>query len=81
MSAVGCAPAPDRASHTVEEYRRDAKLRELTFARFAKELVFATLCLTASMRARPSDWKGWGRSQVTPLELSNPPHTDLPSKT
>jgi hypothetical protein len=32
-SAAGCAPAPDRALHTVDEYRRDATLRELTFAR------------------------------------------------
>ena len=26
-SAAGCAPAPDRATHTVEEYRQDATLR------------------------------------------------------
>lgn len=32
-SAAGCAPAPDRALHTVEEYRHDATLRALTFAR------------------------------------------------
>jgi len=32
LSAGGCAPAPDRASHTVEEYKQDAQLRreELT---------------------------------------------------
>jgi hypothetical protein len=36
-SAAGCAPAPDRASHTVEEYRHDAKLRELQFARCAND--------------------------------------------
>lgn len=32
LSAAGCAPVPDRASHTVEEYRQDAQLRreELT---------------------------------------------------
>ena len=26
-SAAGCAPAPDRARHTVEEYRSDTNLR------------------------------------------------------
>ena len=36
-SAVGCAPAPDRASHTVEEYRQDAELRKLEFARCAND--------------------------------------------
>lgn len=32
FSAAGCAPAPDRAQHTVEEYRMDRQLRseELT---------------------------------------------------
>jgi len=32
LSAVGCAPAPDRASHTVDDYKQDAHLRreELT---------------------------------------------------
>jgi hypothetical protein len=34
---VGCAPAPDRASHTVDEYRHDAKLRESQFARCAND--------------------------------------------
>jgi hypothetical protein len=34
-SAVGCAPAPDRATHTVDEYRHDANLREREFARCA----------------------------------------------
>ena len=33
LSAVGCAPAPDRASHTVEEYKRDAQLRREELAR------------------------------------------------
>ena len=27
LSTVSCAPAPDRAAHTVEEYGRDASLR------------------------------------------------------
>jgi hypothetical protein len=36
-STVGCAPAPDRASHTVDEYRHDALLREHAFARCAND--------------------------------------------
>jgi hypothetical protein len=36
-SAAGCAPAPDQASHTVEEYRHDAELRGLEFARCAND--------------------------------------------
>jgi hypothetical protein len=36
-SAAGCAPAPDRALHTVDEYRHDATLRESTFARCADD--------------------------------------------
>ena len=32
-SAVGCAPAPDRASHTVEDYKQDAQLRREELAR------------------------------------------------
>jgi hypothetical protein len=27
LSTAACAPAPDRAAHTVEEYRRDTTLR------------------------------------------------------
>jgi hypothetical protein len=27
LSTVSCAPAPDRAAHTVEEYGQDAQLR------------------------------------------------------
>jgi hypothetical protein len=33
LSAAGCAPAPDRASHTVEDYKQDAQLRREEFAR------------------------------------------------
>ncbi len=36
-STVGCAPAPDLAAHTVEEYRRDAQLREQEFLRCAND--------------------------------------------
>src|SRR5208282_6299087 len=36
-SAAGCAPAPDRALHTVEEYRQNAKLREVEFSRCAND--------------------------------------------
>jgi hypothetical protein len=33
LSAAGCAPAPDRASHTVEDYQKDAQLRHEVLAR------------------------------------------------
>ena len=36
-SAAGCAPAPDRARHTVEEYRQDADLRKIEIARCAND--------------------------------------------
>ncbi len=37
MSAAGCAPAPDRARHTVEDYRNDAELRREVLARCAND--------------------------------------------
>jgi hypothetical protein len=33
LSVAGCAPAPDRASHTVEDYKRDGELRREELAR------------------------------------------------
>jgi hypothetical protein len=33
LSAAGCAPVPDRASHTIEDYREDAQLRREELAR------------------------------------------------
>ena len=37
ISAAGCAPAPDRARHTVEEYRHDPKLRRQELAHCAND--------------------------------------------
>ena len=37
LSAAGCAPAPDRALHTVEEYKNNAALREGMLARCAND--------------------------------------------
>lgn len=37
LGAVGCAPAPDRAAHSVEEYRRNAELRQRVFARCTQD--------------------------------------------
>ncbi len=37
LSAAGCAPAPDRASHTVEDYKQDAQMRREVFARCAAD--------------------------------------------
>ena len=33
IGAVACAPAPDHAHHTVEEYRRNRELRQQEFER------------------------------------------------
>ena len=33
LSAAGCAPAPDRATHTVEDYKQDVQLRREELAR------------------------------------------------
>lgn len=33
LSAAGCAPAPDRALHTVEEYKENPTLRHAMLAR------------------------------------------------
>ena len=33
LSAAGCAPAPDRALYTVEDYKHDAQLRREDLAR------------------------------------------------
>ena len=35
LSAAGCAPAPERASHTVEDYKQDGQLRREELARCA----------------------------------------------
>ena len=78
-SAVGCAPAPDRASHTVDEYRRDAKLRELTFARCAKDPASRDVspdCINAREAER---LEGVGSLRtLSPLELPNPSRTKPP---
>ena len=37
LSAAGCAPAPDRALHTVEEYKNNAALRQGMLARCAND--------------------------------------------
>jgi hypothetical protein len=72
-SAAGCAPAPDPASHTVEEYRHDAKLRKLTFAHCAKDPVSRDLrpdCLNAREAER---LEGVGSLRnLAPLELPSP---------
>jgi hypothetical protein len=75
-SAAGCAPAPDPASYTVDEYRHDAKRRELTFARCAMEPLLRDVrpdCLNAR-EAERLEGVGSLRS-LAPLELQNPPHS------
>jgi hypothetical protein len=76
-SAVGCAPAPDRASHTVDEYRSDAKLRELEFSKCAKDPASRDV-LPDCINAREAErLEGVGSLRnLAPLELPNPPRTD-----
>jgi hypothetical protein len=37
LSAAGCAPAPDRASHTVDDYQQHTQLRRKELARCASD--------------------------------------------
>ena len=37
LSTVSCAPAPDRAAHTVEEYARDLDLRRIEIRKCAND--------------------------------------------
>jgi hypothetical protein len=80
-SAVGCAPAPDRATHTLDEYRHDAKLRELRFANCAKDPASRDSspdCINAREAER---LEGVGSfRKLAPLEIPNPSHTDSPSQ-
>ena len=80
-SAVGCAPAPDRASHTVDDYRSDAKLREFTFARCAKDPASRDV-LPDCINAREAErLEGVGSlRELAPLDLPKPPHTDSPAQ-
>jgi len=75
------APAPDRASHTVDEYRSDAKLRELTFARCAKDPASRDV-LPDCINAREAErLEGVGSlRKLAPLELPIPPRTDSPQQ-
>jgi hypothetical protein len=77
-STAGCAPAPDRALHTVDEYRNDATLRALTFARCTNNpgsRDSSPDCINARQAER---LEGVGSLRtLPPLELPNPPaHTE-----
>jgi hypothetical protein len=55
ISAAGCAPAPDQASHTVEEYRRNRALLEKMLERCAEDpgtLRFSADCVNAREAGR-----------------------------
>jgi hypothetical protein len=78
-SAAGCAPAPDRALHTVDEYRQDANLRAITFAGCANDPVSRDSrpdCVNAREAER---LEGVGSLRnLAPLEL--PSHTEPTAK-
>jgi hypothetical protein len=71
--AVGCAPAPDRATHTVDEYRHDANLREVQFARCANDPA-SRASLPDCINARKAErLEGVGSMRtLPPLVLPNP---------
>ncbi len=73
-SAAGCAPAPDPARHTVEEYRQDADLRGLEFARCANDPARRDTvpdCMNAR-EAERLESVGSLRN-LAPLQLPDPP--------
>ncbi len=37
LSAAGCAPAPERATHTVKDYKQDVQLRREELARCTED--------------------------------------------
>jgi hypothetical protein len=71
-SAAGCAPAPDRASHTVDEYRHDVSLREREFLRCTNDPASRN-SLPDCVNAREAErLEGVGSLRtLTPLELPN----------
>ena len=76
-SAAACAPAPDRALQTVDEYRQDATLRKLTFARCANDPASRNLkpdCINAREAER---LEGVGSLRnLAPLALPHSSHTE-----
>ncbi len=55
LSTASCAPAPDRAAHTVEEYGKDARLRANEMKVCANDPgTLGAHRPTASMRVKPS---------------------------
>jgi hypothetical protein len=74
-SAAGCAPVPDRAAHTVEEYREDARLRAATVSRCANDQSNTSLpdCVNALKAER---LEGVGSLRTLPaLEIPSPAAT------
>ena len=55
LSTASCAPAPDRAAHTVEEYARDLDLRRIEIRKCANDpgtLQAAPDCINAQEAER-----------------------------
>ena len=55
ISAAGCAPAPDQATHTVDEYRKDRALLQQMLERCAEDpgtLGKSADCINAREAAR-----------------------------
>ena len=74
LSTASCAPAPDRAAHTVEEYGQDAQLRASEMKRCANDP--GTLKISPdSINAREAERRAGVGSLRTlpPLKLPDKP--------
>ena len=81
VSTAGCAPVPDQAKYSVDEYRKDAELRRSEFARCANDpgsRMNSPDCVNAREAERLAG-VGSLRS-LAPLELPNPPRADTDSR-
>ncbi len=76
VSAVGCAPSPDRAQYTVEQYRHDARLRKEQVRRCANDpgsLGKTAECINA---LRAESLEGIGSFKDLPPMKLPPPRID-----
>jgi hypothetical protein len=74
MSIVGCTPAPDRARHSVEDYRKSPELRHVESARCAND--------PGSLKDTPDCINAREAERIEGIgSLKNLPPLQLPPKT
>jgi hypothetical protein len=72
LSSVGCTPVPDRALHTVDDYRASAQLRKREYERCANDpgsLRDSPDCVNVREAAR---FEGMSLRDLPPLQLPVP---------